>query len=51
MKTETKLMIYLIFLALIDTIIPVPFTAILLLYVLVEKPGWFEELYKKVYDR
>ena len=51
MRTETKLLIYLLLLALVDMLIPIPFTAILLVYVLLEKPKWFEDIYKHVYKQ
>ncbi len=49
MKAGTKILIYLILFALIDTVIPVPLTALLLIYVLFEKPPWFVKLVKEVY--
>lgn len=49
MKTNSKLLIYLILFAIIDTVIPVPITAIILIYVLLEKPGWFENLVTQIY--
>jgi len=50
MKTNSKILIYLILFAIIDTIIPVPITAIMLIYVLYEKPDWFKNLVTRVYD-
>jgi hypothetical protein len=49
MKTSKKLLIYLILFALIDTVIPVPITALILIYVLLEKPAWFENLVEQIY--
>jgi len=49
MKTTSKLLIYLILFAIIDTVIPVPITAIILIYVLLEKPDWFEKLVRQIY--
>jgi hypothetical protein len=49
MKTNSKLLIYLILFAIIDTVIPVPITAIILIYVLLEKPDWFEKLVTQIY--
>ena len=49
MKTVTKLMIYLCVLALLDAVIPIPFTTILLIYVVIEKPEWFRKMVDDVY--
>ena len=50
MKSNTKILIYLIIFALFDMIIPVPFTAILLIYVLLVRPLWFKKLVAEVYE-
>ena len=50
MSMKTKILLALLLLAVLDTIIPVPFTAILLIYVLLEKPAWFYDLVRKVYQ-
>ena len=49
MKTSRKILIWLILFAIIDTVIPLPITAIVLLYVLQEKPDWFEKLVVQIY--
>ncbi|MBN2061341.1 MAG: hypothetical protein JW882_13090 [Deltaproteobacteria bacterium] len=50
MKNNTKILIFLIVLALVDMIIPVPFTTILLIYVLLNKPLWFKNMVEDVYE-
>ena len=50
MNTKTKTMIYLSILALLDMIIPIPFTALVLIYVVLEKPAWFENLVSEIYS-
>lgn len=50
MNTKTKSMIYLSILALLDMIIPIPFTALVLIYVVLEKPAWFENLVTEIYS-
>jgi hypothetical protein len=50
MKTNTKIVIYLSILALLDMIIPIPFTALMLIYVIFEKPAWFRDLVTKIYN-
>jgi hypothetical protein len=49
MKPSRKILICLILFAILDTVIPVPFTAIILIYVLLEKPDWFEKLVGQIY--
>ena len=49
MKPSRKILICLILFAIIDTVIPVPITAIILIYVLLEKPDWFEKLVVQIY--
>ena len=39
MQTKTKILIYLSILALLDLIIPIPFTTLMLIYVVLEKPA------------
>ena len=49
MKTSTKILVYLVFIALADGIIPVPIAALLLIYVLYQKPLWFKEIVLEIY--
>ena len=49
MKITTKMLIFLIIFAILDLIIPIPFTAILLIYVVIVKPSWFKDLVTEVY--
>jgi len=50
MKTETRLILYLSMFALLDLIILFPITAVILIYVVMEKPDWFKEYFNKLYD-
>lgn len=50
MKLQTKLLLSLIVFAIFDTFIPIPFFALLLIYVLLEKPTWFKNLVDDVYN-
>ncbi|MFT5699913.1 MAG: hypothetical protein ACI8ZB_002781 [Desulforhopalus sp.] len=50
MKTKTKIILYLSILALLDMIIPIPFTALMLIYVIFEKPAWFKKLVTEIYN-
>ncbi|MEJ2586062.1 MAG: hypothetical protein P8165_00465 [Deltaproteobacteria bacterium] len=47
---KTKLLICLIILGVLDMVIPIPFSALLLIYVLLEKPLWFRNLVTEVYE-
>jgi len=49
MKSNTQLLISLIGLAVIDTVVPVPITALILMYVWSQKPPWFKDLVARVY--
>ena len=50
MKKNTKIVLYLSILALMDMIIPIPFTALMLIYVIFEKPAWFRNLVTEIYN-
>ena len=50
MKTQTKLLLYLIVLSLVDTFIPIPITGIILIYVLYQKPDWFSKIISDIYN-
>ncbi len=49
MKLETKTLLFLIVLAVVDLVIPIPITASLLIYALLAKPPWFLEIVQRVY--
>jgi hypothetical protein len=51
MKLSHKILIYLIIFAILDTVIPVPLTALILIYVLQEKPDWFANLVGQIYSK
>lgn len=50
MKKNKKLIIYLSIISLLDMVIPIPFTALMLIYVILEKPAWFKELVTDIYN-
>jgi len=50
MKKNTKILVYLLILLFIDMIIPIPFTALMLIYVIFEKPTWFRNLVTEIYN-
>lgn len=43
------MLVYLIVLGVIDMIIPIPFTALMLIYVILEKPPWFIDWATNIY--
>lgn len=49
MEIKTKILICLIVFAFLDMIIPIPFTALILIYVVLEKPPWFKNLVTDIY--
>ena len=51
MKPRTNILIYLIVLAVVDTVIPAPIAVLMLIYVLLRKPDWFKEAVLEVYRR
>ena len=50
MKLKKKLTIYLIILAVVDMIIPIPIVSFILIYVVLERPPWFENLTQEIYQ-
>jgi hypothetical protein len=50
MSTTTKAKIYITVLALIDIVIPLPITAVMLIYVVLAKPEWFKNLVTDIYN-
>lgn len=49
MSLRTQILIYLVLIAILDTVIPVPITAIVLMYVLFQKPVWFRQWVDAIY--
>ena len=49
MKLTTKILIFLVAIALVDIVIPVPIAAFMLIYVLYQKPAWFKEMVSEIY--
>jgi hypothetical protein len=50
MNLRAKILTVLILLAIVDVVIPIPFTTILLIYVLMEKPPWFKKITVDIYN-
>jgi hypothetical protein len=49
MRLPAKILLYLVIFAVFDMVIPIPFTALLLIYVILEKPPWFARLVSDIY--
>jgi hypothetical protein len=49
MSTKTQILAGLIILSIADALIPIPFTALILIYVVVQKPAWFTDMVRDVY--
>jgi hypothetical protein len=50
MSLQTRYLIALLFLALIDTVIPIPIYGAILIYVLLQKPPWFRRMVSVIYN-
>lgn len=51
MKTTNKILMVLVVMALVDMVIPVPIAAFMLIYVLYQKPAWFQSMVEDLYKR
>ena len=49
MNTKTKTLILLVVLCIIDVVIPIPILGVILVYVVVQKPPWFEQAVRDIY--
>jgi hypothetical protein len=49
MNIRTKSILVLILLGLVDILIPIPIIGLILIYVVIQKPSWFQDLIKEIY--
>ncbi|MDH3688250.1 MAG: hypothetical protein OEU36_02040 [Gammaproteobacteria bacterium] len=49
MSMQTKILVTLALLSLVDIVIPIPFTSLLLIYIVLQKPPWFMEMAEEIY--
>ncbi|MFZ7126723.1 MAG: hypothetical protein ACOWWM_11280 [Desulfobacterales bacterium] len=49
MSAKTQILVYLIVLAVFDTVIPIPITAMVLMTVVFQKPRWFRDMVEDIY--
>ena len=50
MPPKTKTLLWLMLLSLVDLFIPLPITALILIYVVFDRPAWFTDLVQKIYS-
>ena len=52
MTTKSRVMIWLVFIGLLDALIPLfPIMTLILIYVLMERPRWFIEWVQEIYQK
>ena len=49
MTLKTRILIYLIGLSILDTVIPLPIVGLILVFVVLEKPPWFQRFVDGIY--
>jgi hypothetical protein len=49
MNIQNKTILILILLGLVDILIPIPIIGLILIYVVIQKPSWFQDLIKDIY--
>ena len=50
MNVKTKVLLTLIGLGIVDVVIPVPILAIILITVVFQRPTWFTDMVRDIYD-
>jgi hypothetical protein len=50
MSIKTKSLIFLIILAIVDMVIPIPILGVILIYVVIERPPWFRNVVREIYN-
>jgi putative effector of murein hydrolase LrgA (UPF0299 family) len=50
MTRKTRSLIALVVLSIVDAVIPIPIVGMILIFVFLQKPPWFQELVREVYD-
>ena len=50
MSVKRKLIVRLVLLMIVDAIFPIPILGLVLLYVVLEKPPWFADLFHEIYQ-
>jgi len=50
MSIKSKSLIFLVFLGIIDVIIPIPILGLILIYVVLQRPPWFGNVVREIYN-
>ena len=50
MSIKTKILLTLIFLGIIDVVIPIPILAVILIYTVLQRPPWFTDVVRELYN-
>ncbi len=50
MSIKSKSLIFLVILGIIDMIIPIPILGLILIYVVIERPPWFTNVVREIYN-
>ena len=50
MNIKTKTLTFITVLCFIDVVIPIPILGIILICVILQKPPWFKEIVREIYD-
>lgn len=50
MSIQTRTLLTLILLGIVDALIPIPILGLVLIYVVLQKPTWFAELAREIYN-
>ena len=50
MNIKTKSLIFLVILGIIDVVIPIPILGVILIYVVLQKPPWFTNVVREIYN-
>jgi len=49
MGIQSKTLVFLIILGIIDVVIPIPIMGVILIYVVFQKPPWFADVVNEIY--
>jgi len=50
MSMKTKSLIFLVILGIIDVVIPIPILGVTLIYVVLQRPVWFTNIVREIYN-
>jgi len=50
MTLKTRSLIGLIVLSIVDAVIPIPIVGLILIFIIIQKPPWFQQLVHELYE-